>query len=112
MTTVTDELLRSMTEVIVKTLHPERIILFGSHARRDARESSDIDLLVVTSEPFGKDHSRLKETGRLYRELIPFLVSKDILLYSHEEVNRWKDTPRHIIATSLREGKVLYERQR
>ena len=36
MTAATEELLRSMTEVIVDTIHPEKILLFGSHARGDA----------------------------------------------------------------------------
>ena len=65
----------------------------------------------MTTEPFGKGRSRVKETGRLYRELIPFMISKDLLLYSHDEVEHWKDTPCHVIGAGLREGKVLYERQ-
>ena len=33
---------------IVKEIHPERIILFGSRARGDARDDSDVDLMVIT----------------------------------------------------------------
>src|SRR5690348_15078741 len=32
---------------LVKRFRPERVILFGSHARGDAGPDSDIDLLVV-----------------------------------------------------------------
>jgi uncharacterized protein len=32
---------------IAREFHPERIILFGSHARGDAGPDSDVDLLVL-----------------------------------------------------------------
>ena len=45
-------LLRQMVETIVREAAPEVIILFGSRARGDARPDSDVDLLVVETEPF------------------------------------------------------------
>jgi predicted nucleotidyltransferase len=36
-----------MVERIVREFQPEKIILFGSHARGDAHKWSDVDLLVV-----------------------------------------------------------------
>jgi len=36
-----------MARRIERSFHPERIILFGSHARGDAGPDSDADLLVV-----------------------------------------------------------------
>ncbi len=38
-----------MVRRIVHRFRPERIILFGSHARGDAGPDSDVDLLVVMS---------------------------------------------------------------
>ncbi|HXU32595.1 MAG TPA: nucleotidyltransferase domain-containing protein [Thermoanaerobaculia bacterium] len=54
---VSDALLSQMAQVIVEEFEPERIILFGSHARGDARPGSDIDLLVIEREGFGKARS-------------------------------------------------------
>ena len=105
---VTDEALRAMTDAIVEILHPEQVVLFGSRAHSDAEDASDVDLIVVTAEPFGKGRSRRDATARLYRELSRFLVSKDILLYSRDEVDRWKDSPGHVVARGIREGRVLY----
>src|SRR5438552_334681 len=106
---VTPELLREMAAEIVRTADPLKVVLFGSHARGDARPDSDVDLLVIEEEPFGPSHDRLDDAGRLWRALSRFFVPKDILLYSRDEVARWADSRNHVIAHALREGRVLYE---
>ena len=45
-----NECIAMMTERIVRGFDPLQIILFGSHARGDADDQSDIDLLVVFAE--------------------------------------------------------------
>lgn len=107
---VSDDLLEQMARVIVHEVGPECIILFGSHARGDARPDSDVDLLVIEREPFGKLRSRRREAALLWRALARFPVPKDILVYSQEEAAARKDSPRHLVAQALREGRVLYER--
>ena len=39
--------IRAVAELIVERFDPEQIILFGSHARGEVDEHSDVDLLVV-----------------------------------------------------------------
>lgn len=39
--------IQAFSEAIAREFKPRRIILFGSHARGDASEDSDVDLLVV-----------------------------------------------------------------
>ncbi len=108
---VSDDLLSQMARVIVREVEPERIILFGSHARGDARPDSDVDLLVIEREPFGKQRSRRREAALLWRALARFPVPKDIVVYSQEEAAARKDSPGHLVAHALREGRVLYERE-
>lgn len=105
-----DQLLPKMVETIVTEVDPEQVILFGSHARGDASEDSDIDLIVVETEPFDKNRDRGAEAVRLWRALTGFAVSKDILVYSRDEVEYWRDSLNHVLARALREGRVLYER--
>ena len=107
---VSADLLQQMARVIVREVEPERIILFGSHARGEARPDSDVDLLVIEREPFGKQRSRRREAARLWRALARFPVPKDIVLYSQDEADARMQTPGHLVAEAMREGRVLYER--
>lgn len=110
MTPVTSDLLDRMVRAIVDEVDPDQVILFGSRGRGDQRENSDVDLIVVEPEPFGANRSRHKEMVRLYHALAGFLVPADVLVYSHEDVDYWRDSLNHVLARALREGKVLYER--
>jgi predicted nucleotidyltransferase len=104
------QILSDITTRIVEAVDPETILLFGSWARGDARADSDVDLIVVEAEPFGADRSRLRELARVGRALRRVNVPADILLYSRQEMERWRNSPNHPIGRALREGRVLYER--
>lgn len=105
MVKVSDKLINEMKDAIVREVDPEKIILFGSWALGRVDEQSDVDLLVIEREPFGRHRSRLLEAARIWRCLSGFRVPKDILVYSSQELDQ---TPR-IVRTALNEGKVLYE---
>lgn len=105
-----NDLLQEMVDVIVREVDPEAIILFGSRARGDAGPDSDVDLLVVESEPFSPQRSRNKEYFRLSMALRHMPMAKDILLYSHDEFEYWKSSLNHVVGRASREGRVLHER--
>ena len=111
MTQVTDTLIDGMVQAIVDEVDPEQVILFGSRGRGDERKDSDVDLVVVEAEPFGPKRSRHKEMVRLYHAVAGFPVAADVLVYSREDVDYWRDSLNHVLARALREGKVLYERR-
>lgn len=102
---VSDRLLTEMVEVIVREVDPQRIYLFGSQARAEATEDSDVDLLVVTREGDGGD-----QTQRVWRVLADFPVSKDIILFSLEEFEWRRKGRNNVVARAVREGRLLYER--
>ena len=110
MTSVTNELIDQMVRAVVDTADPEQVILFGSRARGDEHAQSDVDLIVVEAEPFGPNRSRHRESSRLYRALAGFRVAADILVYSQDDVEYWRDSLNHVLARGLREGRVLYDR--
>jgi predicted nucleotidyltransferase len=99
-------LLEEITYRIRAITTPERIILFGSHARGEADADSDLDLLVIAS---GVTHPR-QESTRIRRALRGLLVPVDVIVATPEQVMQYRDTIGLIYGTALREGKVLYER--
>lgn len=86
-----DSLIREMVDTIVREADPNTVISFGSRARGNAREDSDVDLLIVEREPFSPQRSRRQETARLYLALRKLAVPKDLLLYSRDEFERLRD---------------------
>lgn len=107
---VTDEIIAEMVDRIVAEVQPEQVYLFGSRARGEAREDSDVDLLVVESEPFGNGRSRLREINRISDALYSFRIPTDVLLYSSSEYAKWKSSANHVVGHCEREGRLLYER--
>lgn len=112
MVSVSEELIDKMARRIVAEVDPQRIVLFGSWARGEANEQSDVDFLVVEREPFDGNRSRHQEAVRIWQCLSEFRVPKDILVYSVTEVDQWRDSSYHVVGRALREGKVLYESDR
>ena len=110
MTIQTSSYLPAIVDRIVQTVQPEEVILFGSLARGDGDEFADVDLLVIESGPFGEARSRAAEIGRIERALGAIPAPADILVYSRDEVQRFRHARNHIVCKALEEGKVLYAR--
>jgi len=100
-----DDLVRDVVRRIVQAAQPDKIILFGSRARGDARPDSDIDILVIkkSAEP-GYRHD-----AALYLALAGLNAPVDLLTYTPEEVSDWSAVPQAFLTTAVREGKVVYE---
>jgi len=102
-----DQVLEQVVKRITAAIQPDRIVLFGSRARGDARSGSDYDLLVVrqSSEP------RYRRAVPLYVALADLPVEVDVLVYTPEEVREWSGVREAFVTTALRQGRLLYERQ-
>jgi predicted nucleotidyltransferase len=85
----------------------ERIYLFGSVARGEADELSDIDLVVIkqTDRPF---LDRLREVAKL---LPPDIGGVDVLVYSPEEFSTMLANGNAFAQTVVDEGQLVYDRQ-
>ena len=84
---------------------PERVILFGSLARGDSDDYSDIDVMVIkrTETRFVQ---RLVEAGRLIS--LPRHV--DVFVYTPEELSAMEEDGNPFIEGALRDGIVVYEK--
>ena len=70
-----------MVKRIVKQFRPERIILFGSHARGEAGPDSDVDLLVIMPVRGSKRNKAIEIAVALDDIRIP----KDIIVTTPDE---------------------------
>jgi predicted nucleotidyltransferase len=96
--------IEAAVQTLAEQAKPERILLFGSHARGDANEDSDLDFVVIE----GQVSDRAKEMVRLRRALRPLRLPVDVLVYSTDDVARWGQQPGHALYWALREGRTVY----
>jgi uncharacterized protein len=80
-----------------------KVILFGSHARGDAKPDSDLDFLVI--EPRLADHRA--EMVRLQHVMQPLPVSVDVLVTTASVFEEWRDTPETVLYEVAKEGRVF-----
>ncbi|MBO3802840.1 MAG: nucleotidyltransferase domain-containing protein [Candidatus Brockarchaeota archaeon] len=94
-------------EALVRELKPDRIILYGSFARGDVNEGSDVDLIVITDWK----EDPLERIGKLL-ELNKFNIPIEPLGYTEEEFERLIEERNPFILQVLDEGKVIYQAER
>jgi predicted nucleotidyltransferase len=98
--------IRKMVNRIVKEFRPERIILFGSHARGEGTPDSDVDLLVIMPV----EGSRREKQVEVRTALHDIPVPMDIIVTTPEDFDWRKKYPGTIERPAFLEGRVLYER--
>ena len=93
-------------DAIVKAYDPLRIIVFGSFARGDTHELSDLDLIVVkeTDERFFRRIGRVRDACR------DLGIDVQPLVYTPAEIGEMLASGNSFLETALEEGVVAYER--
>jgi len=98
-------LLEEIKDAIVAEINPDKIILFGSYARGDHHEQSDIDLMILKKNPGNVRQiaSKAYVCLRFVQKPLDIFVMDTDLFY--ENINR----NGLIYKTINKEGKMLYE---
>ena len=86
---VEEQEIRRVAEHIGRQADAERVVLFGSYARGEATEHSDVDLLVIAPS----DLPRFKRSRALYQSLRPYPFAMDLLVYTPEEMKKAQQSP-------------------
>jgi predicted nucleotidyltransferase len=100
----TPEKMQAAIERLVAAAQPTRIILFGSRARGDADDRSDVDLLVIKP----RVENRYEELVELDSSLAGILMPVDILLVSEAEFEERAEQPGTVERAARKEGRMLY----
>lgn len=100
-----DPALAEIVRRLVEAYRPERIYLFGSHARGEAGPDSDYDLMVVVpdSAPPERRESRLA-----YQVLWGTRTAADVLVLSRTGFERQLHLRASLPSTVFDEGRLLY----
>jgi predicted nucleotidyltransferase len=96
--------IKRLAEQIAREFHPDKIILFGSHAYGRPGPDSDVDLLVI-----------MRFRGRPVRQAIAILnklnvlIPIDLLVRTPEQVQKRLALGDQFMREILERGKVMYE---
>ena len=104
--TVSDDQLAEIVRRVVEAVDPDKIILFGSQARGDAQEHSDLDLMIVKAS----DLPRHRRTAPIHKALWSIDIPTDILWYTPEEIDEWSEVRQHVATQATRQSRTLYEK--
>jgi predicted nucleotidyltransferase len=96
--------IQEFSRKLAREFRPERIVLFGSHARGSATADSDVDLLIVL--PFeGKPVTKSVEIRMRLRPSFPV----DLIVHTPSKVRERLNMDDPFLRDILEQGKVLYE---
>ena len=104
---ITSEQIQEITNVIVETVHPAKVYLFGSYANGSQTKDSDIDFLVTMPDRNKKKTGLAKELYDKTRHLAE--VPKDIIIDYAEKYERFHNILYSFIGHIVKTGNLLYE---
>jgi uncharacterized protein len=97
--------LEDIAATIVRKFQPVRVVLFGSHARGDADEDSDLDLFVEMETDLRPPERAIQVSAAFGLRTWPM----DVVVYTPAEVQRLRSIRGTLVSIVEEEGKVLYE---
>ena len=96
--------IQALADKIAREFHPDKIILFGSHARKKPTPDSDVDLLVIMTRDGKSVHDQAVEI----RQRITAGFPVDLLVRTTEEVEQRMRMNDWFMHDVIREGVTLY----
>ena len=96
--------IRDFARRVAAEFSPERIVLFGSHARGSASDDSDVDLLVIM-----RTRKRPSQQALEIRQRVSRRFPLDLLVRTPREVARRLAMSDSFLSGILAEGETLYD---
>jgi predicted nucleotidyltransferase len=99
-----DKIVQDTVGRILSVVSAKQVFLFGSAARGDLHDNSDIGLLVVVPS---RTHRR-GTAQRIYRNLIGLGFGADVVVVTEEDIEKYRDVEGWVIGEALAEGQLVY----
>lgn len=95
---------KEVIETVVRFCQPDRIILYGSRVKRNARPDSDLDLLVVMETDLPRAF-RAKPIRQLFYDSP---VRVDMIVYTPAELEEQLRLPYSFLSSIMKSGVEVY----
>jgi predicted nucleotidyltransferase len=106
-----DDIIKKIVDTLIKEYHPDKIILFGSHAYGKPTEDSDVDLLIIKEIDEKRRIDRIVEVRRLVHNSLKGIgIPFSPIVLTKEELCKRLEMGDDFIEEITTKGKVLYER--
>ena len=106
---ITQSQINDVVDRIVKNYDPEKIIMFGSLARGEQNENSDLDLLVIKKTDVPANKRGIEVWNYLLSSRYMFPI--DILVFTPNEIEKDKNNSYTFIYDAMSSGKTVYEKK-
>jgi predicted nucleotidyltransferase len=112
---LSEDQLQEIVRKIRDTFPVRRILIFGSYARGDAHEHSDLNLCVIVTHSEERSLEEWPSKSWLYRasELKQSVASAEVALdpyvFTEGEFDALRDKEHPLVGRILEEGRVVYE---
>jgi len=95
---------QDIVKQLIRFYKPDKIILFGSLAKGQINQGTDIDLFIIKSDvpEFGVDRIRQLDA------IIKYRLATDFIVYKPDELEQRLNLGDPFVKSILEEGKVLY----
>lgn len=103
---ISREHIQDITMKIINSVHPEKIILFGSYAWGKPTKDSDLDLLIIMRS----NERPIKRAASIRKACRDGYVPMDLIVRTPDEIQKRLDIGDPFIKKILSEGKMVYAR--
>jgi len=100
-----DQEIGSIVSQLVRLYKPQNVILFGSLAKGEINEGTDMDLFIIKSDPPELGVDRIRELDAM----IKYTLATDFVVYRPDAVEKRLSLGDPFIKNTLQEGRVLYD---
>ena len=104
---------KAVAEAVYDAVHPVAVILFGSRARGDYREDSDVDLLVITADEVDGAEWRsgyvdaCKAAHEKAETVYGFLMGVDVVSMPESKFADCRRAKNHVAGQAVRDGVIV-----